>query len=116
MRVAEDERLVGTGADHFWFQRGEWAGSASLHVHLQLQQDLQGVGHLCLTAGGGQEASAAAITHGHKSWMTIFHILVRPTSQIQQMSSLPNTLFAVHCRQQPQYSCVVQKCIFITSF
>lgn len=60
--VAVDRRLVGTRAHHFGLQRREGAGSTSLHVHLQLQQDLQGVGHLCLAVDGGQEASAA-ITH-----------------------------------------------------
>ncbi len=60
--VAVDRRLVGTRAHYFWLQRREGVGSTSLHVHLQLQQDLQGVCHLCLTGDGGQGASAA-MTH-----------------------------------------------------
>lgn len=57
--VAVDWDLVGTRAHHFWFQRRKRVCPASLHVHLQLQQDLQGVGHLRLTVYEGQDASQA---------------------------------------------------------
>lgn len=54
--VAVDGGLAGRRTHHLRFERGEGVGSASLHVHLQLQQDLQGVGHLGLTTDRGWEA------------------------------------------------------------
>lgn len=71
--VAVDRRLVGTRAHHFGLQRREGAGSTSLHVHLQLQQDLQGVGHLCLAVDGGQEASAAITHYTRHEWIYTDH-------------------------------------------
>lgn len=50
IRVAVDGGFVGTGLDLFRFLWGEWTGSALCDVHLQLQQDLQGIPQLCLTA------------------------------------------------------------------
>lgn len=51
VRVEVNGGLVGRRALCFWLERRERVGSASPHVHLQLLEDLQGVGHLCLTAG-----------------------------------------------------------------
>lgn len=62
--VAVDGSLVETRANHFWLQRRKGVGSTSLQVHLQLQQDLQGVGHLCLTVDGGQDS--CCYTSGHR--------------------------------------------------
>lgn len=53
--VAVDWDFVGTRAHHFWFQRRKWVCPTSLHVHLQLQQDLLRVGHLHLAVD--EEAS-----------------------------------------------------------
>lgn len=56
-------RPVGTRAHRLWSQRGEGSGAAPLQVHLQLQQDLQGVGHLRLTAGGVNTAHVFLLSH-----------------------------------------------------
>lgn len=57
VRVAVDWDLAGTRSDHFWFQRRKRVCSTSLHVHLQLLQDLQRVGHLCFAVDERKEAS-----------------------------------------------------------
>lgn len=67
--VAVNGGLVGRRAHHFWLQRCKRVGSISLHVHLQLQEDLQGVGHLCLAAGGGQLAAATQTGSRWKTYM-----------------------------------------------
>lgn len=55
VRVGVDGKLVEGRTHHFWLERCKRVSPTSLHVHLQLQQDLQRVGHLRLAVGGGRD-------------------------------------------------------------
>lgn len=88
MRVAVDWHFVGAGLDLLWLLWGEWIGSTVSDVHLQLEEDLQGVFELHITVGTEREKERAKEPINEvyyillSSWETVRSLILTSTHKI----------------------------------